>query len=108
MDVSIKFSSLCYCFSSVQNNRLFNYLYSLIWYLIQKRGGDAGPVDLDQTTVTFEPDESVGGGLHVPGKDGVVFRPPQRKSLLGILQDWDVSLLGSLPSNFFTEILKKK
>ena len=36
--------------------------------------------------MTFEPDQSGGGGLHVPGKDRVIFRPPQRKSLLGIFQ----------------------
>ncbi|KAJ9709800.1 hypothetical protein PVL29_001318 [Vitis rotundifolia] len=51
---------------------------------MEKQGVDAGPIDLDQTTVTFEPDQSGGGGLHVPGKDRVVFRPPQRKSLLGL------------------------
>ncbi|XP_010248953.1 PREDICTED: pre-mRNA-splicing factor ATP-dependent RNA helicase DEAH7 [Nelumbo nucifera] len=46
-------------------------------------GGEAGPIDLDQTTATLEP-EKVTGGLYVPGKDRVVFKPPERKSILGL------------------------
>ncbi|XP_042519990.1 pre-mRNA-splicing factor ATP-dependent RNA helicase DEAH7 [Macadamia integrifolia] len=47
-------------------------------------GGEGGPINLDQTTVTLEPDNISSGGLQVPGKDRVVFRPPERKSLLGL------------------------
>lgn len=32
----------------------------------------------------MEPDNSGGGGLQLPGKDRVVFRAPERKSLLGL------------------------
>ncbi|KAK2969278.1 hypothetical protein RJ640_030819, partial [Escallonia rubra] len=49
-----------------------------------KHGADYGPIDLDKTTVTLEPDRTSGGGLYVPGKDRLVFRPPERKSLLGL------------------------
>lgn len=31
----------------------------------------------------LEPDETSVGGLQLPGKDRVVFRAPERKSLLG-------------------------
>uniref|UniRef100_A0A5B6ZC59 RNA helicase n=1 Tax=Davidia involucrata TaxID=16924 RepID=A0A5B6ZC59_DAVIN len=51
---------------------------------MEKQGGDCGPIDLDKTTVTLEPDTTSGGGLYVPGNDRVVFRPSQRKSLLGL------------------------
>ncbi|XP_043691345.1 pre-mRNA-splicing factor ATP-dependent RNA helicase DEAH7 [Telopea speciosissima] len=55
-------------------------------YIICRKmpGGEGGPINLDQTTVTLEPDNISSGGLHVPGKDRVVFRPPDRKSLLGL------------------------
>lgn len=55
-------------------------------FSIQKPGeGEVtGPIDLDKTTTTLEPDGASGGGLYVPGKDRVVFRPPERKSLLGM------------------------
>ncbi|OVA17529.1 Helicase [Macleaya cordata] len=46
--------------------------------------GNGGAIDLDKTTVTLEPDKVSNGGLFVPGKDRVVFRPPERKSLLGL------------------------
>lgn len=52
---------------------------------IQNRGGDHGPIDLDMMTSVLEPEETSSGGLHVPGKDRVVFRPPERKSLLGMI-----------------------
>lgn len=42
------------------------------------------PIDLDKTTDTLEPDESSNGGLQVPGKDRVVYRPREKKSLLGL------------------------
>ncbi|CAB4294557.1 unnamed protein product [Prunus armeniaca] len=45
---------------------------------------NAEPIDLDKTTVTLEPEVNKAGGLFVPGKDRVVFRPPERKSLLGL------------------------
>ncbi|ONI30062.1 hypothetical protein PRUPE_1G229100 [Prunus persica] len=45
---------------------------------------NAEPIDLDKTTVTLEPEVDNAGGLFVPGKDRVVFRPPERKSLLGL------------------------
>ncbi|GAB4840590.1 hypothetical protein Ancab_021362 [Ancistrocladus abbreviatus] len=45
--------------------------------------GDARPVDLDQMTVTLEPEEPGGGGLYAPGKDRVMFRRPE-KSRLGL------------------------
>lgn len=32
----------------------------------------------------LDPEKTTGGGLFVPGKDRVVFRAPERKSLLGI------------------------
>uniref|UniRef100_A0A0V0HLF9 Putative ovule protein n=1 Tax=Solanum chacoense TaxID=4108 RepID=A0A0V0HLF9_SOLCH len=46
--------------------------------------GDAGPIDLDKTTTTLEPDKTSSGGLFVPGKERVVFKPSERKSLLGL------------------------
>ncbi|KAL4587030.1 hypothetical protein LXL04_011679 [Taraxacum kok-saghyz] len=42
------------------------------------------PIDIDKITETLEPDTTGGGGLQLPGKDRVVFRPPERKSLLGL------------------------
>ena len=32
---------------------------------------------------TLEPETTSGGGLFVPGKDRMVFKPPEKKSLLG-------------------------
>lgn len=45
---------------------------------------------------TLEPEKTSGGGLCVPRKDRMVFRAPERKSLLGVhnLQVYD-----SIPSN---------
>lgn len=48
------------------------------------RGGEAGPIDIDQTTATLEPDNHCGGGLFVPGKDRILFKHPERKSVLGL------------------------
>ncbi|KAL7605422.1 hypothetical protein Lser_V15G14609 [Lactuca serriola] len=42
------------------------------------------PIDIDKIKETLEPDNSGGGGLQLPGKDRVVFRAPERKSLLGL------------------------
>lgn len=43
-----------------------------------------GAIDIDKTKEMLEPDEIGGGGLQLPGKDRVVFRAPERKSLLGL------------------------
>ncbi|KAJ7945536.1 Pre-mRNA-splicing factor ATP-dependent RNA helicase [Quillaja saponaria] len=51
---------------------------------MENGGGGAGPIDLDKTTVTLEPEKTSGGGLYLPGKDRVVFIPPERKSRLGL------------------------
>ncbi|GAB2297549.1 hypothetical protein Dimus_031646 [Dionaea muscipula] len=40
-----------------------------------------GPIDLNSTTVTMEPEEPGGGGLHVPGRDRVIYRRPERSQL---------------------------
>ncbi|KAF8390619.1 hypothetical protein HHK36_025146 [Tetracentron sinense] len=48
------------------------------------QGAEDGPIDLNKTTITLEPDKVNSGGLYVPGKDRVVFRPSERKSLLGL------------------------
>ncbi|KAL6520539.1 hypothetical protein OROMI_032301 [Orobanche minor] len=50
---------------------------------MSNRSGNAGPFDPDKRTDTLEPDDSGTGGLLVPAKDRVVFRP-QRKSVLGL------------------------
>ncbi|KAK4486075.1 hypothetical protein RD792_008741 [Penstemon davidsonii] len=49
---------------------------------LQKIGD--GHLDLDKTTDTLEPEETVTGGLFVPGKDRVMFRPSEGKSVLGL------------------------
>ncbi|XAR60206.1 RNA helicase [Bertholletia excelsa] len=41
-------------------------------------------MDLDKTMSMLEPEKTGDGGLFVPGKDRVIFRPPERKSLLGL------------------------
>lgn len=41
-------------------------------------------VDINQTIMTLEPEKPTSGGLYVPGKDRVVYVPPERKSRLGI------------------------
>ncbi|PON50620.1 hypothetical protein PanWU01x14_221530 [Parasponia andersonii] len=38
---------------------------------------------MEVSTVAMEAEKASGGGLYAPGKDRVVFRPPERKSLLG-------------------------
>ncbi|PIN05604.1 mRNA splicing factor ATP-dependent RNA helicase [Handroanthus impetiginosus] len=45
---------------------------------------EAQRFDPDKTTDTLLPEESSSGGLVVPGKDRVVFRAPERKSVLGL------------------------
>ncbi|XP_071736415.1 pre-mRNA-splicing factor ATP-dependent RNA helicase DEAH7-like isoform X2 [Rutidosis leptorrhynchoides] len=42
------------------------------------------PIDIDKTKEMLQPDETGGGGLQLPGKDRVVFRARERKSLLGL------------------------
>ncbi|XP_073302624.1 pre-mRNA-splicing factor ATP-dependent RNA helicase DEAH7-like [Primulina huaijiensis] len=49
-----------------------------------ERNGDGGQIDLDKITDTLEPDNTGFGGLFVPGKDRVVFRPSEKKSVLGL------------------------
>ncbi|XP_054806041.1 pre-mRNA-splicing factor ATP-dependent RNA helicase DEAH7 [Prosopis cineraria] len=49
-----------------------------------EKGDGAAILDLDKTTVTLEPEKSIGGGLYVPGKDKVVYIPQERKSRLGL------------------------
>ncbi|KAL3533450.1 hypothetical protein ACH5RR_006971, partial [Cinchona calisaya] len=49
-----------------------------------EKQGNTGSIDLDKTTAMLEPEKTTGGGLIVPGKDRVVFRAPERKSLLGL------------------------
>lgn len=46
--------------------------------------GDGRFVDPNETTETLESEETSSGGLFVPGKDRVMFKPPERKSLLGL------------------------
>lgn len=41
-------------------------------------------VDINQTTMTLEPEKPTSGGLYVPGKDRVVYVPQERKSRFGI------------------------
>lgn len=43
-------------------------------------------MDIDKSVVTMEAEQSNGseGGLFVPKKEKLEFRPPERKSLLGI------------------------
>ncbi|XP_020526384.1 pre-mRNA-splicing factor ATP-dependent RNA helicase DEAH7 isoform X2 [Amborella trichopoda] len=44
-----------------------------------------GIAGLDETKDVLEPDKGSKGGLYVPGKDRVIFRPPpERKSILGL------------------------
>lgn len=86
---------MCVCFFFLFHLNFISYnLFSdkcltkniLVHFCIfQKQGGNGGPIDLDKTTIMLEPEKTSGGGLMVPGKDRVVFRPPERKSLLGNL-----------------------
>ncbi|KAL5999461.1 hypothetical protein ACLOJK_037746 [Asimina triloba] len=54
-----------------------------------EEGCDRGIIDIEKTMMVLEPDKAVEGGLCIPGKDRVLFRPPpppppDRKSLLGL------------------------
>ncbi|XP_020227879.1 pre-mRNA-splicing factor ATP-dependent RNA helicase DEAH7-like [Cajanus cajan] len=51
---------------------------------MEKDRAGAGAIDIDKTTMTLEPEKPTGGGLYVPGKDRVVYVPPERKSRLGL------------------------
>lgn len=64
-----------------------SYTIHLFLKIFWKKG-DAGPIDLDKTTTTLEPDKTSSGGLFVPGKERVVFKPSERKSLLGMIDLW--------------------
>ncbi|KAF5204908.1 Pre-mrna-splicing factor atp-dependent rna helicase, partial [Thalictrum thalictroides] len=46
--------------------------------------GTVETIDFDKTIVTLEPDKPCDGGLQLPGKDRVVFKPHEGKSLLGL------------------------
>ncbi|PIA54035.1 hypothetical protein AQUCO_00900542v1 [Aquilegia coerulea] len=46
--------------------------------------GTVEAIDLDKTIVTLEPDKPSNGGLQFPGKDRMVFKPREGKSLLGL------------------------
>ncbi|XP_068656092.1 pre-mRNA-splicing factor ATP-dependent RNA helicase DEAH7 [Aristolochia californica] len=41
-------------------------------------------MDIDKTTDLLEPEKPSKGGLHIPVKDRVTFKPPEKKSLLGL------------------------
>uniref|UniRef100_A0A2P2JJ21 Uncharacterized protein n=1 Tax=Rhizophora mucronata TaxID=61149 RepID=A0A2P2JJ21_RHIMU len=47
-------------------------------------GGGGGVVDIDKSMVIMEPEQSTRGGLHVPVKERLEFRAPEKKSLLGL------------------------
>ncbi|KAG9144614.1 hypothetical protein Leryth_010816 [Lithospermum erythrorhizon] len=47
---------------------------------MEKQGFD----DINQIKATLEPEAASSGGLVVPGKDRVLFKPSERKSLLGL------------------------
>ncbi|KAK7846353.1 pre-mrna-splicing factor atp-dependent rna helicase deah7 [Quercus suber] len=51
---------------------------------MEKRGDDVGFIDVNKTMDTLEPEKASFGGLIVPGKDRLVYRAPERKSLLGL------------------------
>lgn len=51
---------------------------------MEKRGDDVGFIDVNKTMDTLEPEKASLGGLIVPGKDRLVYRAPERKSLLGL------------------------
>lgn len=45
--------------------------------------GERSVVDLNQTTAVLAPEGNVKGGLSVPCKERIIFRPTERKSILG-------------------------
>ncbi|XP_023547917.1 pre-mRNA-splicing factor ATP-dependent RNA helicase DEAH7 [Cucurbita pepo subsp. pepo] len=51
---------------------------------MKTQGGDGGVIDIEKTTLLLEPENNTEGGLSVPGKDRPVFRPPERRSHLGL------------------------
>ncbi|XP_022143541.1 pre-mRNA-splicing factor ATP-dependent RNA helicase DEAH7 [Momordica charantia] len=51
---------------------------------MKTQGSDGGVIDIDKTTLLLEPENNNEGGLSVPGKDRPVFRPPERRSHLGL------------------------
>lgn len=61
------------------------YLIPFNFFPSSQKQGDVGPIDLDKKTTTLEPDQTSSGGLFVPGKERVVFKPSERKSLLGMI-----------------------
>lgn len=53
----------------------------LLFSLLQ---GEGKFVDLNQTTAVLAPETNTKGGLSLPNKDRVIFRPTERKSILGL------------------------
>ncbi|QCE09158.1 pre-mRNA-splicing factor ATP-dependent RNA helicase DEAH7 [Vigna unguiculata] len=51
---------------------------------MEENGTFSEVVDINQTIMTLEPEKPTSGGLYVPGKDRVVYVPPERKSRLGL------------------------
>ncbi|KAL3818680.1 hypothetical protein ACJIZ3_004585 [Penstemon smallii] len=51
---------------------------------MEKIGDGHLDLDIDKTTDTLEPEDTGTGGLFVPGKDRVMFRPSEGKSVLGL------------------------
>ncbi|KAJ0981741.1 hypothetical protein J5N97_009996 [Dioscorea zingiberensis] len=45
---------------------------------------DGKVVDINEMSTTLEPDTSTRGGLSLPNKDRLTFRPPRGKSTLGL------------------------
>ncbi|CAL9117357.1 unnamed protein product [Musa textilis] len=41
-------------------------------------------IDIDSTTTILEPETSIKGGLYMPQQERVMYRPPERKSTLGL------------------------
>ncbi|XP_014497739.1 pre-mRNA-splicing factor ATP-dependent RNA helicase DEAH7 [Vigna radiata var. radiata] len=51
---------------------------------MEESGAFSEVVDINQTTMTLEPEKPTSGGLYVPGKDRVVYVPQERKSRFGL------------------------
>ncbi|KOM44351.1 hypothetical protein LR48_Vigan05g195600, partial [Vigna angularis] len=49
-----------------------------------ENGAFSEVVDINQTTMTLEPEKPTSGGLYLPGKDRVVYVPQERKSRFGL------------------------
>ncbi|BAT91804.1 hypothetical protein VIGAN_07043600 [Vigna angularis var. angularis] len=51
---------------------------------MEENGAFSEVVDINQTTMTLEPEKPTSGGLYLPGKDRVVYVPQERKSRFGL------------------------